>query len=73
VSNLSAIIAHEVEHLSFACQLLEHGPRLLPGPWQTLGVVDVLSKGLLPQFSDAASDDVLYRFFDALTTADFVD
>jgi hypothetical protein len=55
----------------FACQLLGHSP--LPGPWQTLVVVDVLSKGLLPHFSDATSDDVFYRFFDALTTADFVD
>jgi hypothetical protein len=55
------------------CQLLQHNPRLLSGPWQTFSIVNILAKCILPQFADTGSNDVFHRFLDTLTIADFME
>lgn len=66
-------LAGSIPYLWLARKLLEHDPNLLPSPGKILRILCIITKGVLLDFANTATDNVLDRFFDSLATTHFVD
>lgn len=62
-----------IAYFTLLGQKLQNSPSLLSGPSEILRIIEIISKGVLPQFSDSTVDDILYGLLHALSSTNLVD
>jgi hypothetical protein len=62
-----------ITHLFSSSKSPNDSPGLFPSPWQALSIFNVITKSALPEFTDAAADNLFNRLFNSLATLYFVD